>query len=342
LKKKRFAPTRASKGRILIIFLLIALITFFHYSTELKAHRYHIFYQGLYFFPILLSGLWFGLRGGLAASLGVTILYLPFTVIRWSAFSAEDINSLLEMGLYNLVAVVLGVLRDRERADQFRLREAENLAAIGRAASILAHDMKTPLIAIAGLSRSIRRNVNAEEKDVRKLEIVTQEAQRLESMIKDMLDFSRPLELHLTNQDVQHVIKDSFDVVSDLASERKVSLRVQLSPDLPPCLSETARLKQVLINLLSNALDASPPGGAVSVSASQKGKRLILDVTDQGPGIPRDKRREVFLPFHSTKPGGTGLGLAIVKKIVEAHQGQVEILDGEKSGTVARVILPLR
>jgi two-component system, NtrC family, sensor histidine kinase HydH len=332
---------RASKVRTLVIILVVATITFFHYSTELEVHRYHIFYQGLYFVPILLAGLWFGLRGGLRASLSITMLYLPFTILHWAAFSAEDINSLLEMVLYNLVAVVLGILRDREKKDQLRLREAENLAAIGKAVSFLAHDMKTPLIAIGGFSRSIKSNHKSEEKDHEKLDIIIQEAQRLENMVREMLDFSRPLELHASTHDLQPVIKESLEVVRDMADEKRVELRVQSAQGLPPGLFEAMRMKQVLINLLNNAVEASPEGGIVSVATFQKGKSLFLEVSDQGSGILSHKKSEVFLPFFSTKKGGTGLGLTIVKKIVEAHRGRVEILDNPKKGTIFRIILPL-
>jgi signal transduction histidine kinase len=100
-------------------------------------------------------------------------------------------------------------------------------------------------------------------------------------------------------------------------------------------------MKQVLINLLSNAVEASPVGGIVSVATFQKGKNLFLEVSDQGSGIPSLKKSDVFLPFFSTKKGGTGLGLTIVKKIIEAHRGRVEILDNPKKGTIFRIVLPL-
>jgi two-component system sensor histidine kinase HydH len=332
---------KASKVKTLVIILVIATITFFHYLTELEVHRYHIFYQGLYFVPILLAGLWFGLRGGLRASLSITALYLPFTILHWAAFSVEDINSLLEMALYNLVAVALGILRDREKKDQVRLREAESLAAIGKAVSFLAHDMKTPLIAIGGFSRSIKSSHKFDEKGHEKLDIIIQEAQRLENMVREMLDFSRPLELRASTRDIRPVIKESLEVVRDLAEEKNVELRVQSDQGLPRCSFEATRMKQVLINLLNNAVEASPEGGIVSVATFQKGKSLFLEVSDEGGGIPSSKKSEVFLPFFSTKKGGTGLGLTIVKKIIEAHRGRVEVLDNPKKGTIFRVVLPL-
>ena len=141
-------------------FFLLSLVggtTVSYYFTEWKVHHYHVFYQGLYFLPVMLAGFWFALRGGLATSLGITILLLPFTITHWKGFSADDFNSVMELVLYNVVAVILGKLRDQERIVQKRLREAERLAAMGKAVSGLAHELKTPLIAIGGLSRLVRR-----------------------------------------------------------------------------------------------------------------------------------------------------------------------------------------
>jgi len=320
--------------------LLIAAITFAHYSTELGAHHYHVFYQGLYFLPVLLAGLWFGLRGGIVASLSITILYLPFTVIHWQAFSSEDFNNVMEIVLYNLVAVILGILRDREKKEQIRLREAESLAAIGKAASSLAHDMKTPLIAIGGFSRAIKSSLKTGKKHSEKLDIVIQETERLENMVSEMLEFSRPMELRLSKQNVQQVIRESLDVMRGISRRKHVELEVQSTQELPPCQFDAIRIKQVLINLLSNAIEASPAGETVLVSSFQKGTDLIIEVTDNGSGIPADKRKEVFQPFFSTKKGGTGLGLSIVKKIVEAHQGSVEVLGNLERGVIFRIVLP--
>src|SRR5574342_33146 len=127
-----------TKGKIALLAFLISGITFAHYFTEWNVHHYHIFYQGLYFLPVILAGFWFGLRGSLAASLSITILYLPFTVIHWHGFSADDFNSVMEMVLYNVVALILGMLRDRETKVQGRLRESERLASMGKMVSCLA------------------------------------------------------------------------------------------------------------------------------------------------------------------------------------------------------------
>lgn len=330
---------RRRKIKIIIIVILVVGITFFHYYTELEEHLYHLSYQGLYFLPVMLAGFWFGLKGGLGTSLSITILYLPFTIIHWNGFSSGDLNSIIEMVLYNAVAGVIGGLRDREKTMQRRLHEAGRLAAIGKAVSCLAHDLKTPLIAIGGFSRLVHKNLEENSPHRKKLGMVVEEVRRLEGMIKEMLDFSRPLELHRSKEDMREVIRQSLAIVSDFAEGRKVKVEWQFSGDLPLVSIDAARMKQALINLLMNAVEASSEGEAVTVQSYQKWRNLIVDVSDNGCGVPIDKKEEIFSPFFTTKESGTGLGLPITKKIVEAHDGSLEVLENLEKGAIFRIIL---
>jgi len=333
--------SKRTKGKIAFVAFLVGGITLAHYLTEWKVHHYHIFYQGLYFLPVILSGFWFGLRGALGTSLSITILYLPFTIINWNSFSADDFNSAMEMVLYNVVALILGKLRDREIVAQGRLWQSERLAAMGKAVSCLAHDLKNPLIAIGGLGRLARKNIENNDSSFKeKLDVIVKEANRLEKMVKEMLDFSRPLELHPTKGYIDNVVNESLLIISDLAQAKKVNVQNLHSQDLPLMFFDSDRMKQAFINLLTNAIEASPEEGTVSIYCNRKRKNLIVDVKDQGIGIPSDKQEEVFSPFFTTKSGGTGLGLAIVKKIVEAHGGDLEVLENPEKGVTFRVTIP--
>lgn len=220
------------------------------------------------------------------------------------------------------------------------LLESESLAAMGRALSSVAHDMKTPLIAIGGFTRLARNHMEKTDPYRQKLDIVIKETQRLEAMVKDMLDFSRPLDIDRSDQDVDEVIGESLVLLDSLAREHHVSLRGITDFDLAPASLDRMRMKQVLVNLAANAVEASPRGEAVSMRAYARGGDLVIDVTDRGPGIEPEKRRAVFTPFFTTKKEGTGLGLSIVKKIVEAHKGRIEILDNSGVGLTFRVELP--
>jgi two-component system sensor histidine kinase HydH len=274
-------------------------------------------------------------------SLSITILYLPYTIINWRDLSASDLHRLTELILYNGVAVILGVLKRREQKEQERLREAESLSAMGRALSAVAHDMKAPLIAIGGFARLVQKHVESKNPYRDKLDIVIRETARMESMVNEMLDFSRPLTLHPADQNAHSLIEETVAVIEGLARERNVTVRND-SPPRPPAISiDTVRIKQLLINLVTNAVQASPEGGMVIVRCNIRGGELVIDVADQGSGIPVDKRDEIFTPFVSPKKDGTGLGLAIVKKIVDAHQGRIEVQDTPHGGTTFRVILPV-
>ncbi|OGP90422.1 MAG: hypothetical protein A2157_08230 [Deltaproteobacteria bacterium RBG_16_47_11] len=330
---------RRREVKIILIVILLVGITFLHYFTELKEHLYHLSYQGLYFLPVMLAGFWFGLKGGLETSLSITILYLPFTIMHWYGFSSGDLNSIIEMVLYNTVAVLIGGLRDREKTMQRRLHEAGRLAAIGKAVSGLAHDLKTPLIAIGGISRLVHNNLEENSPHRKKLHIVVEETQRLEKMIKEMLDFSRPLELHRSKEDMSKVIRQSLAIISDFAQERKVKVEWQSSQNLPLISFDAARMKQALINLLINAIEASSERETVTVQSYQKWRKLIIDVSDHGCGVPVDKKEEIFSPFFTTKENGTGLGLPIAKKIVEAHNGYLEVLENREKGVIFRVMI---
>lgn len=337
------AVKHASKKIVAIVFLL-GVITFFHYtvkSNEADYHQFNVLYQRLYFLPLILAGFWFGLRGALATSLTISVLSIPYILILWQGVPLADFNRLLQVGVYNLVAIVLGVLRNREQKEQLRMREAENLSALGKAVSSLAHDMKTPLMAIGGFTRLVRQKLTPDDPSREKLRIVVEETRRLEDMVHEMLDFSRPLDIETSETDIQRVIGECLEVVGGAAEEQKVELRNEGSRQLPAVAVDVTRMKQLIINLVMNGVQASPEGGAVTVFPYLQKKNLVIDVMDHGQGIPPGKRAEIFTPFYTTKKDGTGLGLPIVKKIIEAHRGDLEILDNPEGGTIFRVKLPL-
>lgn len=334
-------PEDNPKIRIFIVIFLVVGIASIDYLTEMNERKYHILYQGLFFFPVMLSGFWFGLRGAIAASMTITLTLIPFSIIHWKGFSSGDFNNIVEMVLYNVVGGTLGELRDRERAKEKNLREAESLAAMGRAVSSLAHDMKTPLIAIGGFTNWVKKHTDQDSPAHEKLDIVVRETMRLENMVKDMLDFSRPLELHLERGDFDPLLRECLEVIEDMVRERKVTIRIESREDTPHVVLDSIRMKQVLINLIMNAVQASPEGEIVAVSSYSTNNGFVIDVSDHGCGIAPDRRESIFIPFFTTKREGTGLGLSIAKKIVEAHGGSLEVLDNPKKGMTFRIHLPL-
>ncbi len=229
-------------------------------------------------------------------------------------------------------------LMERERSMK-ALKEAENLAGIGRALSSVAHDMKTPLIAIGGFAKQIQRHIDPEDPCRMKTGIILKETERLEKMVEDMLDFSKPIELRKSLEKFDAILEESIAVTKPLADAKGVELRIESSASIPELLIDPMRIERVLINLLTNAIQASAEGGPVTISRHKQEKELLIEVSDSGPGIPGEIRKDIFLPFFTTRKGGTGLGLPIVKKVIEAHDGRIEVLDSE-CGATFRLRLP--
>lgn len=136
------------------------------------------------------------------------------------------------------------------------------------------------------------------------------------------------------------LVRESLAVVNEAAAAKRVI--VFSTPANPPRISvDPLRIKQVLINLMINAVEASPEGEIVTVATYKQGKSLVVDVGDKGDGIPEGKMEEIFSPFYTTKKNGTGLGLTIARKIVEAHEGRLELLHNSGKGLIVRMILPI-
>ncbi len=240
--------------------------------------------------------------------------------------------TLLMDGMWKLV--------ERERSIK-ALKDAENLAAIGRALSCVAHDMKTPLIAIGGFSKQVQRNIRKSQPDWGKMEIVLKEIERLEKMVKDMLDFSKPLHIQKSLEDISIILEESIVVTKHLAEKKSIELRVEAFTTAPPLLLDRCRMEQVFINLLTNAIEASSEAQTVKIRYCRRGGDLVVEVVDSGSGIASEIRKDIFLPFFTTRKEGTGLGLPIVKKIIEAHKGSLEVLDNPTKGATFRIRLPV-
>lgn len=311
-----------------------------HYSTDQSRYYFHVFYGELYFLPIVLAAFWFRLRGALLVSATITVCYLPFIFWNWQEFSANDLDSILSLLLYNGLAVLVGVLKGRETRAQEKLLQTENLAVMGRSLAAAAHDMRTPLVLIGSFARRLLKKMNNKDPACLKLDLILKETEKMESMTEDMLDFSKPLTLNLIRGNFNTTIQDSLSKVNEIAQRHNVSIEFKLNPELAEINYDCLRFEQVIVNLVRNAIEVSPEGDTVIITffLSSSGN-LILDVADNGSGIPLANRQKVFDPFFTTKKEGTGLGLPIVKKIVEAHDGSLQILDRAGGGTIFRIEL---
>ncbi len=328
------------KVKVVVLSILVIFISALHYLTRQNQPYHHIFYRELYFLPIILSGLWFGLQGTILTTILIFLFYTPFVLKNWRGFSSSDFDRVMEVILYFTVAILVGILVDREKKNQERLREIERHASMGIALSAVAHDLKTPLVAIGGFASSVQRNLSEKDPNYQKLGIVIEEVARLENMVQEMLDFSQPLKLSLELDDPIEVVKSSRMLVEPEARKKNVRITISVEKDVCPIFIDSKRLKQAIINLLMNAIQASETGESIEISIRQNSRQVYIDIADEGCGLSTGE--EIFVPFYTTKEEGTGLGLAIVKKIIRAHRGSIKVLKNRPQGVIFRLCLPRR
>ena len=231
---------------------------------------------------------------------------------------------------------------------QLEIGRSGRLAALGQMAATIAHELGTPLNSVLGYTQLLRRESWPAEAG-EKLAIIESQVQRMIETIRSVLDRTRDRELHHAPVSLGPLVAEALTIVSSRLAGREVALQSLVPPDLPPVPADAAALRQVLLNLLTNAIDATEPPGTITVSAvvlpqnGRPGRTLELTVSDTGHGMAPEELRRAVEPFYTTKaPGrGTGLGLAIVDHIVRAHGGQLEVESARGQGTRVRVRLPM-
>jgi two-component system sensor histidine kinase PilS (NtrC family) len=229
-------------------------------------------------------------------------------------------------------------LRDMEEA----MARSERLAAVGRLAAGIAHEIRNPLAAISGSIELLAQPAAGGGADSGELmAIVMREVARLNALITELLEFARPRAPETQPIDLQASLAELLRVAEH--DKQLDGARVELSAPQPVWVeADAAQLRQVVWNLLRNAAEASPSGAPITVELGAEDEFARLTVRDRGPGIAAENRPRVFEPFFSTKEGGTGLGLATVHRIVEEHHGRVEIADAPGGGAAIIVRLPIR
>jgi two-component system, NtrC family, sensor kinase len=230
---------------------------------------------------------------------------------------------------------------------QLEVGRNERLAALGEMAATIAHELGTPLNSILGYTQLLRREDLAPE-HAERLAIVESQVQRMVDTIRNVLDRTRRREPGRAPVGVGAVVAEALALVSTRIAGRDIAIRNQVPSELPAVPADAIALRQVLMNLLNNAIDATEPPGEIDVTAAVlapngQARRLVeVAVADHGQGMPADEVGRVFEPFFTTKaPGrGTGLGLAIVDRIVRAHGGHIVVDSEVGTGTTMRVRLP--
>jgi signal transduction histidine kinase len=221
-----------------------------------------------------------------------------------------------------------------------RLLRSERFAAVGEAAAYVSHEIKNPLMVIGGMASQMERRLPEDPAAQEKLRIIQTEVKRLESFLGELRDFLRPAQPTKQEIDLNQVIREVKALMEEAIQEKGIRLEDRLHPNLPPVEADPNQLKQVLLNLVKNALEATEDQGAILMSSGTDDGQVWFAVQDTGKGMSEDVQEKIFHPFYTTKDKGTGLGLAVINKIVTDHHGAITVSSVAGSGSTFTVRLP--
>lgn len=222
-----------------------------------------------------------------------------------------------------------------------RMVRSEALAAIGEVTAIVAHEIRNPLSTIGGFGKMLQRSAGNVEMVQRNARIIVEEVSKLESILGELLDFTKPARPHFLSCSFRSVVEASLLAVQQRAAQRQAEIVVDVPEDLPLVPMDCGQMQQVISNLIINAVDAIPEGGKVTITGRHDDNTVTLSVADTGQGIPASHLDQIFDTFFTTKPTGTGLGLALAKKVVEDHGATLQVASQEGVGTTFTITFNL-
>jgi len=347
--------------RTLSIFGAMLLITTAHYVSPTEFVLWHEILERLYYLPIVFAALSFGLVGGLTAAACAGACYLPHILVSWHHSMEASESKYAEIVVFLAVGGVTGVLSDRERkrenelrhtAEQLRtanthleesfsqLKRADRLSAVGQLAASLAHEIRNPLGSIEGAVDIVERSAS-EERRREFLGIIRKEARRLNGLLSNLLDFSRPRTPQIRQVRIDSIVRSVVDLTSHTAQHQGIRLECEIEPKVGLVECDSEQMTQALLNVTLNALQATPSGGTVSLSVHQQDDVVLIRVRDEGGGIDAADTERIFDPFYSTKEGGTGLGLPISYQIITQHKGRITVERNAETGMTFTLALPV-
>lgn len=353
--------------KIVVILFLVSVLALFHYLTGIEQSPYYGFYCRLYYLPIVLAGLWFCLRGGMAIALLVSVLFAPHIFFKWGQFDAVPLEQYMEILLFNLTGFLTGFLSSRinfqstraeknmrqltesftllkEQANliveiEDQLRQADRLTALGELSAGMAHEIRNPLGSIRGTAEILRDALPEDNRYTEFSQILIKEVDRLNRVVEGFLNFARPT----TDEQQDFKPNEVLHEVLQLCRQQVTKDHVQIYWQkllLPAAVGDAAQFKQVFLNLILNALQAMTAGGELWIETQVNAQQqIVLTFRDNGPGIPDADLERIFNPFFTTKAKGTGLGLAITYRIIQNHCGKITARNFPAGGAEFTLIL---
>lgn len=346
--------------RTLIAGAAIIGISALHYFTPISHMLVHQLLQRAYYIPLSLFAIWYGWRGGLAAAVFCGVVYIPHIWMAWHMYPSYMASQYIEIVMFFPIGLLIGVLSDQERAQRYKaeataqqlgdvyrqlqdsfeqLRRADRLTALGELAAGLAHEIRNPLGAIDGAVQILRREQLPVATRNEFGELATGEVERLKSLVNNVLGFGRPTPPRVIDTNPTVLIDSVMKLVGETAKIGGITVKVETAEDVP-IMVDVDQIKQVLLNLGLNGIQAMQAGGTLTYRASATSEFVEFEIIDEGKGIAEDDLERIFNPFYTTRAEGTGMGLSIAYRIVNQHNGHISLRKNKERGMTFVVRLP--
>jgi signal transduction histidine kinase len=361
MEQSRQDATKWHRSGILLIGAFVssvAVLTAVIPATDVSAHN---ILHHLNFLPLMIAGMLFGWRGAAIATLFATAVNAPGIARHWLDWPLDAKDQVVELAIFSAAGLIAGVLSDRERAQRRNLedmqrelegvylelqanivemKKAERLSAAGQLAASLAHEIRNPLASMSGAAGILQRGTAPPEFVADSLDIIQKESQRLNKLLTGFLNFANPRSPRLQSTNAGDLLRSVLSLASHAAEASGVRLRQMPANDELEIACDPEQIKQVLLNLVINAIEASPADSEIRLSTFAHSGNIAIEVEDSGSGISRESEDRIFDPFFTTKAKGTGLGLAISSMIVSQHNGSLAFHANAAGGTTFRIELP--
>ncbi|MBI4767785.1 MAG: HAMP domain-containing histidine kinase, partial [Deltaproteobacteria bacterium] len=320
------------------IIAFLVIIAYLHYAID-HENPLHAVYSEIRYAPVVIGALAFGLKGAAFMSASIALIYFPFLMDIWKG----SWLFLTERGIHiffpALFGLLIGFLRDVEKKRAGELGKIRYLASLGQAGAALVHDLRSPIVTIRGFANRIEQGKDDPQLSAK---MINEAAQRIEQVVESVLSFAKPITLDLREEDVNRFIKELCDKTKTHAEEHEVEVVADVPETEIRAPIDRSFMQRALLNLVTNAIEASRPSQDVVISLGIIKNRVIITIKDKGEGMDRETLENLFIPFYSRKTKGTGLGMIIAKKIIEEHGGRIEVASERGNGTTISVDLPIR
>lgn len=265
-------------------------------------------------------------------------------------YSYEDITFLGLLCNQAAIALDNAMFRDKEKSMLRSLYQQKRLALMGQMSANIAHEIRNPLVAIKGLGKLVEDSFGEDDRRKQHMRILNDEVSRLQRVVSDLVRFARPVSVQKEEIDLNEVVEGCLELYGEEIQKHGIRIDLSRSPGPVKILADHEKIKQVIINLLQNAIESMPlEGGTILIETERQlppglpgifSGSAIFRIHDSGAGIPPEKREMVFEPFFTSKKSGTGLGLAIAREIIEEHGGQIEVIDTSRGGACFEFKIP--